>query len=129
LDELIADGYEGVILRKKTSPYKTGGQTNRSNDLLKLKKMQESDYYLTDIKPAPGNPKRALLVCYDPEIKKKFNVLCAGNEEYNMYLINNKNKYIGKKIKIRYFSITDKNSVPRNATPKMTDDDLLIFAD
>ena len=102
LDKCIADGYEGVML-KKNVPYFFG----RSFDMLKYKRFVDDEFKIIDIEDGKGNKagKATAVICVD-DTGNEFKAGIIGNEEYAAKLFNNKDEYIGKIATIKYQELT-----------------------
>ena len=113
LDECIAQGYEGVML-KKDVPYFFG----RSFDMLKYKRFIDDEYKIVDFEEGRGNLVgiAAAVIC-ETEDGQTFKAGVTGTQEYAAELFANKEKYIGKLATIKYQALTPvkdgKGGVPR----------------
>ena len=91
-------GYEGQMLRSGKAIY----EQKRSKHLLKRKKFMDSEYEIVDILPGVGQwgglGKRVKLKGDGVE----FHSGIRGTREYCRELLDNKEKYIGKQVTVRY---------------------------
>jgi DNA ligase 1 len=93
-DTFVEQGYEGVMLRLDGA-YKEG---ERSSDLYKYKKFKETEYEILGVdKDKDGN---GVIKC------DGFSVRMKGTDEERKHQADNPNKYIGKQITVRYFTMT-----------------------
>lgn len=117
-EEFMALGYEGQMIRLD-KPY----ENKRSANLLKRKEFDEKEYYIVDIEEGDGNKTgmcgRFILLKdigdivyatvnygYTPShIDNTFNSNVKGSHDYLKELLENKEKYIGKYAKVKYFGI------------------------
>ena len=106
--EYVAEGYEGIMLRNKTGAYKNA----RSADLQKYKEFFDDEYEVVDYKEGEGQEEGCVLwVCKTPE-GKIFNCRPRGTREDRADLYLNGDKYVGKKLTVRFQELTD-DKVPR----------------
>lgn len=113
LDECIAQGYEGVML-KKDVPYFFG----RSFDMLKYKRFVDDEYKIVDFEEGRGNLKgiAAAVICI-AENGTEFKAGVTGTQEYARDLYENRANYVGKMATVKYQELTPikagKGGVPR----------------
>ena len=106
--QYVADGYEGIMLRNKTGPYKNA----RSIDLQKYKEFFDEEYEVVGYKEGEGVEEGCVLwTCKTPE-GKTFNCRPRGTREDRADMFINGKKYIGKKLTVRFQELTD-DKVPR----------------
>lgn len=114
LREYLTKGFEGVILRDASAPY----TFSRTDALLKYKLFKDAEYEIIDFEVGDGNSAElaATVVCKD-KTGQTFKAGCCGTNEHRKHLIENKQKYIGKKAIIKYQELTPiqdgKGGVPR----------------
>lgn len=139
----LEKGFEGVCLRKPSSPYKCGRSTLRSNDLLKWKEFMDDEAIIIDFEEAVqnNNPKKmnelgkmvrnhqkdgkigmdtlgSLVVEAVTKSKQKkavFNIGSGFTDAERDYIWAHKKKYLGKIIKYKYFE-KSKDGIPRFPT-------------
>lgn len=102
-------GYEGIMFRNRRGIYKL---RNRSKDLQKYKEFQDSEYLIVGFKEGVGLAKGTVIwVCeyYNTKEKcnKEFNVRPRGTKEEREMYYQNGDKYIGKKLTVRYQELSD----------------------
>jgi ATP-dependent DNA ligase len=104
----VAEGYEGIMLRNKTGLYKN----SRSADLQKYKEFFDDEYEVVDYKEGEGLEEGCVLwVCKTPE-GKLFSCRPRGTREDRVELFKNGDKYVGKKLTVRFQELTN-DKVPR----------------
>lgn len=115
LDELfgaaIERGDEGLILRKMSMPY----QHRRSKDLLKYKPLDSDDGIITAVFEGDGNWSKSAAKCSLLWKGKKFNATFKGTYEERQVILQEKEKWIGKKVEFLYNGLTGKEVVPNYA--------------
>lgn len=98
-------GYEGLMFRSdyaldrgvfKPVGYEDG---KRSGSLIKLKHWLDQEFPIVDIKPSADG--WAILWCKAPN-GKMFTVSCPGDVTFKRYVLNNKEKYIGKNVTVQF---------------------------
>jgi DNA ligase-1 len=102
LDEQIANGEEGVMVKTLSAPYCFG----RTKDLLKVKRMQDIDTKIIGLEEGNNKYKNTLGSLI---IKYKGNEVRVGaglTDELRNEIWNNKQKYIGQMIEVQYFEET-----------------------
>jgi ATP-dependent DNA ligase len=100
LDESIADGYEGLILRHGNYGYEAG---KRSSSLVKVKKCMDEEFLVVNIEPSKDG--WAILVCHLDN--GTFKVPAPGTMENKMQIYKNRHDYIGRFITVEFFEWTD----------------------
>jgi hypothetical protein len=104
----VAEGYEGIMLRNKAGLYKN----SRSADLQKYKEFFDDEYEVVDYKEGEGLEEGCVLwVCKTPE-GKLFSCRPRGTREDRVELFKNGDKYVGKKLTVRFQELTN-DKVPR----------------
>uniref|UniRef100_A0A6C0DUK0 ATP-dependent DNA ligase family profile domain-containing protein n=1 Tax=viral metagenome TaxID=1070528 RepID=A0A6C0DUK0_9ZZZZ len=104
----VAEGFEGIMLRNKTGLYKN----SRSADLQKYKEFFDDEYEVVNYKEGEGLEEGCVLwVCKTPE-GKLFSCRPRGTREDRVELFKNGDKYIGKKLTVRFQELTN-DKVPR----------------
>lgn len=101
-------GYEGIILRNMEGKYEFGF---RSNDLIKLKTFDDTEFEIVDVVEATGRDAgTAIFVC---KCKGgKFNVKPQGSHELRTEYFNNRKALIGKMVTVQYQGLSD-DGIPR----------------
>lgn len=107
----VEKGFEGIMVRKSDSMYKNG----RSSDLLKYKNFEDEEWLVVDAKESSGGNQTGAVVWILVDQNNSEKVVEAkqvGSVEESRNFFKNKNKYIGKKINIRFNGKT-KDGIPR----------------
>lgn len=109
-NNFISQGYEGAILRQLHLPYDPG---NRSEQLIKLKKFEDAEFKILDIKEGTNrniNDKdvtSVIIYCLaNPKKDIVFEVTAPGTIEEKQKFLKNKNKYLGKLLTVKFFGYT-----------------------
>ena len=101
-DMFVQQGHEGVMIRDAASIYEIG---KRSNYLLKYKSFQTEEYSIVDVKEGTGREKgTAIWVCKVGE--QHFSVKPEGTLEVRRKFLEEKDKYIGKQLTVRFQNLT-----------------------
>lgn len=109
LDNWLLEGYEGLILRNITSPYKIG---HRSKDLQKYKKFQDEEYTIIGAHEGTGRDTGTVIWICEGSGGQSFDVRPRGTLQQRRSWWNNYKKFIGKKLTVRYQNLTEKG-LPR----------------
>lgn len=113
-DDFINLGFEGLVIRDSKADYQFGGK--RNNSMLKFKKIEDGRFLIVDI--VPEGVKRQHLpkfICRNDINDELFE--CTINKKQDIqkeYLIN-KDKYIGKYMKVEYRARSGVKQVPFHA--------------
>jgi ATP-dependent DNA ligase len=99
LEEAVAAGYEGLMLRLNAN-YEPG---KRSKSLIKVKKVLDDEFQVIDIRPSRDG--WGVLTCRVGDTT--FDVSAPGTMENKKHILDNKQDYIGKWIRVEYFSETN----------------------
>lgn len=105
-DRLVMAGYEGLMIRDSQSLYEFG---DRSDGLFKYKEFGEDEFLVLDINPDKDG--QAVVTYQSPAghrcDKPTFDSRPRGTDAYRIYLVANKENYIGKMGTVRYFDLTE----------------------
>jgi len=104
----VAESYEGLMLRNKTGLYKN----SRSVDLQKVKAFETEEFKIVAFKEGEGLEAGCVIWVCEAENGQQFACRPRGTREARVELYSNGNKYVGKKLTVRYQEMTDSN-VPR----------------
>ena len=106
----VSQGYEGIMLRIIGSKY----ENKRSKNLLKLKNFFDEEYEIIEILEGQGNRSgmAGKIMCRMKD-GKIFGAGIRGGEDYYKELLKNKNKYVGKKVTVRYQELSTDEKIPR----------------
>jgi DNA ligase-1 len=107
-DDFIKDNYEGIMIRNYNGLYKL---KYRSNDLIKLKPFQDSEYKIVNFKDGVGKESGCVIWICDNGNGDLFSVRPQGTVEERQELFKNAEKYIGKMLSVRYQELI--NNIPR----------------
>lgn len=112
-EDCLERGYEGAMLRSRKGVY-YGHPTNRSDDLLKMKLMEDAEFPIVDvIEGYKGKMKgKGIFVCRAENGETFEVVMNCKLEKLTEYWIN-KDKYIGKQLTVEYQGLTHAKKVPR----------------
>src|SRR6056300_1013894 len=98
----VEEGHEGTMIREASSVYEVG---QRSNYLLKFKDFQTEEYPIVDVKEGTGREKgTAIWVCKVGE--QHFSARPEGTLEVRKKFLEEKDKYIGKRLTVRFQNLT-----------------------
>jgi len=108
-EQFVAEGYEGIMVRID-GPY----ENKRSKYLLKYKKFDTDEFTIEGIIPGTGN-KSGMAGSVEMHSKsgEYFTANIKAPHEDLVYMLQNKNKFIGKEATVRYFGLTPDKKVPR----------------
>lgn len=107
--QFVEMGYEGLMIRNALGEYKIDG---RSYDLQKYKEFDDAEFEIVDIISGKGKMDgKAIFVCKTKE-NKEFNAKMKGSLVGLEKIFNNKSKYIGCDLTVRYQGFTNDN-IPR----------------
>lgn len=107
-DKAIEALYEGLMVRNYRSKYE---YKNRSYDLLKLKRFEDSDYKILGGKEGSGRDAGTVIFSCEKD-GKSFDVRPTGTIEERTEYFKNLNKYIGKLLTVKHQGFTD-DGLPR----------------
>lgn len=115
--EYLYEGYEGIIVRNKNGIYKLN---SKSYDVLRTKEFKTKEFEIIGAKAGSGTQNNAIIwkiKCLNNNTKF-FWAIPIGNilervEIYKDYL-KNPDKYIGKKIKVKFLDIDKEGCIIRN---------------
>jgi ATP-dependent DNA ligase len=98
----VEEGHEGTMIREASSVYEVG---QRSNYLLKFKDFQTEEFPIVDVKEGTGREKgTAIWVCKVGE--QHFSARPEGTLEVRKKFLEEKDKYIGKRLTVRFQNLT-----------------------
>ena len=104
----VAEGFEGLMLRNKTGLYKN----SRAVDLQKFKEFFDGEFKIVGYKEGEGLEAGCVIWVCEAENGLQFACRPRGTREERVELYSNGDKYVGKKLTVRYQEMTDSN-VPR----------------
>ncbi len=110
--DMVQQGYEGSILRNAMGLYKC---KYRSYDLLKYKDFDDDEFKIVDFTSETDvtnkDQKIVVWIC-ETENGKRFKVPSKGTREERQVLYEKGNTFIGKKLWVQYFGLTNEG-IPR----------------
>lgn len=110
LDKFVSEGFEGAILRGINSEYLWG---YRSDELLKVKTFQDSEFKIVDIIEGEGKMTgHAIFVCQNDSSDATFKAVPKMTMEERAKIWNLRSDYIGKFVTVCFFDRTE-DSIPR----------------
>lgn len=102
---------EGVIVRNRLGIYKAN---YRSKDLLKYKLFEDAEYTITGFTQGEGGETGCVIwICETEDKKYTFNVRPRGSFDERKILFKNGDKYIGKRLTVRYQELFKETGIPR----------------
>jgi ATP-dependent DNA ligase len=103
-DQYVSEGFEGVVIRDPSKPYKPGGRTN---DMIKIKKYQSSEFLVTGYELGLRGSEDMTFIC-ETEDGIVFKAMPVGDREVKAeYVENFEEKYEGHKAECTYFNLSD----------------------
>lgn len=116
-DEVIKNGFEGLMLRIHGCGYQDGV---RSASLIKVKKFTDAEFEVTDI--VPSSEGWGICVCKTQD-GKVFKTNAPGNHGEKYEALANKEKYIGRMLTVEYAELTE-DGIPFHCSATGWRDDL-----
>lgn len=117
LKTAVESGYEGLILRQCNYPYESG---KRSKGLIKIKHFMDDEFVVVGIHASKDG--WAILTC-ETKNGATFQASAPGNIGQRIIALQRKSELIGRKVTIRYASIT-KDGIPFHPIAERWRDDL-----
>lgn len=105
----IEDGYEGTMIRTAVGLYDWGF---RSHDLLKMKTFQDAEYRIIGAEQGIGKFAGCVIWICETGNCDVFRVVPKGTLEEKKEWFNDRDKYIGQQLKVKFFELTD-DGIPR----------------
>lgn len=107
--EFVKLGYEGAIVRIPRALYKMNG---RSNDLLKVKSFDESEFEIIGYKEGIGKFEGCVIWRCRTMGGKEFDCVPKGTLEDKREWYDNAESFIGKMLSVKYFGVSE-DGIPR----------------
>jgi ATP-dependent DNA ligase len=104
-DDLIAQGYEGMILRNLDAPYQFG---KRTVNMLKLKRLIHEEFEITGISLQENDNELGLYNCITKD-GVEFKVTPTEDEEYKRLIVLMPHLVVNKLLTCAFYEYTDKN--------------------
>jgi ATP-dependent DNA ligase len=103
-DVYVSEGFEGVVIRDPSKPYKPGGRTN---DMIKIKKYKSSEFLVTGYELGLRGSEDMTFIC-ETEDGIVFKAMPVGDREVKAeYVENFEEKYEGHMAECTYFNLSD----------------------
>lgn len=103
-DKYVSEGFEGLVIRDPSKPYKPGGRTN---DMIKIKHYQSSEFLVTGYELGLRGSEDMTFIC-ETEDGIVFKAMPVGDREVKAeYVENFEEKYEGHKAECTYFNLSD----------------------
>ena len=103
-DQYVSEGFEGVVIRDPSKPYKPGGRTN---DMIKIKKYKSSEFLVTGYELGLRGSEDMTFIC-ETEDGIVFKAMPVGDREVKAeYVENFEEKYKGHMAECTYFNLSD----------------------
>ena len=108
--EFIGENFEGTMIRSSKGKYKFG--PSRSNDLLKLKPIQDDEFEIVGFTEGTGKDKGTIIFKVITKDGKEFRVRPMGTIKYRKKLFKEGKKLVGKMLTVEFNDYT-KDGIPR----------------
>lgn len=109
----VKQGYEGIIIRNMRGTYKLRG---KSMNVLKSKDVKKDMFTIVGYKEAKGNNKGTVIweIRCNKDPRRSFWAKPMGSREERKKYFKNAEKYIGKKVTVKYFEINKNGCITKN---------------
>lgn len=104
------EGYEGLMIRKGTSPYHHG----RSNNILKYKEFFTDTGVIIDIEKGEGKFRDQACLVIKDSLGVVTRMIHKDNQDVRKEILVNKDKYIGKRYEFSFMERNPKTNAPRH---------------
>ncbi len=114
-NKYVKEGYEGIIIRNMRGLYKLRG---KSVDVLKSKDVKRDVFTIVGYKEAKGDNRGTVIweIRCNKDPRKSFWAKPMGKRDERRKMFKDGNKYIGKKVMVKYFEIDKDGCVTKNPT-------------
>lgn len=103
-DNYVSEGFEGLVIKDPTKPYKPGG---RSNDMIKIKKYKSSEFLVTGYELGLRGSEDMTFIC-ETKDSIVFKAMPVGDRDVKAeYVENFEEKYKGHIAECTYFNLSD----------------------
>jgi ATP-dependent DNA ligase len=103
-DNYVSEGFEGLVIKDPTKPYKPGG---RSNDMIKIKKYKSSEFLVTGYELGLRGSEDMTFIC-ETNDGIVFKAMPVGDRDVKAeYVENFEEKYKGHIAECTYFNLSD----------------------
>jgi DNA ligase-1 len=106
-DKFVSEGFEGAMIKNPLAPYRF----KRSHDIMKLKAFFDADVVVEDLLPGRGKHVGTLGAFSVDYYGVKVQVGSGLSDEMRSEIWDNKEKYIGRMIEVRYQEVTPDGSL------------------
>jgi ATP-dependent DNA ligase len=103
-DKYVSEGYEGVMIRNKNSPYVI---KHRTQHLQKYKEFKDEEFEIIGGEEATGEDKGTVIFKCKTNSGVEFNVRPEGTREQRAIWLQNLNSLIGKKLSVKFQAWTE----------------------
>lgn len=103
-DEFIAQGYEGIILRKPDADYQFG---KRTVNMLKLKRLISGEFQIIGIERQDNDPELGLYLCMTSD-GIEFKVTPTEDEDYKRLMVIMPHLFLNKPLTCEFYEYTEK---------------------
>lgn len=112
-NKFISQGFEGIIVRNSRGLYKLRG---KSVNVLKSKDIKKDNFIIVGFKEATGNNKGTVIweIRCKNDPRKTFWARPMGTRNDRKKMYKNGEKFIGKKVTVKYFEINKNGCVSKN---------------
>lgn len=109
-DEWVSEGWEGLVIRDPSKPYKPGA---RGNSMIKIKEYRDSEYAIVGL--SEGLREEDMCFVMETADGQRFNCKPIGDREQKQWYREHIDELIGKMATVKYFEMSGKegSSVPQ----------------
>lgn len=104
-DQYVSEGFEGLVLRDPSKPYKPNGRTN---DMIKVKKYLDAEFLITGL--SEGLRDEDMCFTLITKDGKEFKAKPMGSRELKQQYREDLDKLIGKMATVKYFYLSDEGT-------------------
>lgn len=112
-NQYVSEGFEGIVIRDPSKPYKPNGRTN---DMIKIKVYKDSEYPIVGL--AEGKREEDMCFILETPNGQRFNCKPMGDRAQKQWYRDHINELIGKMLTIKYFEMSGKegSEIPQQPT-------------
>lgn len=104
-DQYVSEGFEGLVIRDPSRPYKPNGRTN---DMIKIKHYQDAEFEITGL--SEGLRDEDMCFTLVTEDGKEFKAKPMGSRELKQQYREDLGKLIGKMATVKFFYLSDEGT-------------------
>jgi ATP-dependent DNA ligase len=104
----VANGFEGLMLRNRNTPY----ENKRSYNLQKVKLMQDAEFEVVGVLEGKGRMAGCAIFECRVSGDKTFTVKCEGALDDLADMFSRKDEYVGRQLTVRYQNLSNEG-IPR----------------